>query len=135
MRNLTNMLHILQSLLGIIFGLFVAYAAYENAIDGSPEIAPGRFILSAILLVYSCFQFVRIFKWETSLVNLLFFLPIYSVFGLFWEYFSRGYIKGWAPSTVAEAKSQNLVGLFLLVLCIALAVWTTLKRPRSGGGG
>ena len=126
-----SIFHAFQAAGGIFFGVFVGYVAYANNVEGRPDLTPGRITLSILLILYSGLQFFRLYASKITLVQLLSYPVIYVMFGFFWEYSSRGYIKNWAPATASEASHQNYISLFVLILIAIIGVWATL-RNRSG---
>jgi hypothetical protein len=124
-------IHITTAIVGILFGLFVAYVGYANYIEGKPELMPGRLILSAVLIAYSLLQIRVLIKNNISMVQLLAFPVIYILFGMYWEYIFRGYIKNWAPAVQAEASQQNIVSMLVLCIIIFVALYITFKRSAN----
>ena len=127
-----TLIHGLQTSIGIVFGLFVGYVAYANSIEGRPDLMPGRIILSVLLVGYSVAQIVRLAKNRVTLLNLISFPIFYFVFGVFWEYSSRGYIKNWVPATQNVALFHNLVSLLIILALIGLAWLTTFRTKKNG---
>ncbi len=130
-RNYTKLVHGAQAVIGILFGLFVAYVAYVNGIEGKPILTPGRVILSVILVLYSAMQIWVLIKSKISKIHLFAYPIIYIIFGMFWEYASRGFVKNWPPGTHVEATYQNIVCLLIVCFIVFVALLTTFKRPAN----
>jgi len=127
-----KLVHGLQTSIGICFGLFAGCVAYANSVEGRPDLMPGRVILSVLLVGYSMAQITRLAKYRVTLVNLMSFPIVYLVFGVFWEYSSRGFIKNRAPATQDAALLDNLVSLLILLVLTGLAWLTTFRTKRNG---
>jgi hypothetical protein len=130
-RNYTKLIHGAQAIIGILFGLFVAYVAYANSIEGRPDLTPVRLILSVILILYSAMQIWVLIKSKISIIHLFAYPIIYIIFGMFWEYAARGYIKNWPPGTHIEATYQNIVCLLIVCFIMFVGLLTTFKRPAN----
>jgi hypothetical protein len=129
-RNII-VLHGAQAIVGILFGLFVAYVSYANSIEGRPDLTPVRATLSLILIFYSVMQILVLIKRKLSKIQLFTFPVIYTTFSLFWEYAGRGYIKNWAPATQAEATYQNVICMLILWFIVFVALVTTFKKRAN----
>lgn len=124
-------IHWVQVLIGIIFGLFVAYVSYANSIEGRPDLTPIRATLSVVLILYSAMQIWVLKKNQISKIQIFAFPIIYIIFSMFWEYAARGYTKGWSPATQAEATYQNVVCMLILSFIVFAALFTTFKRRAN----
>ena len=117
----------MQATIGCIFGLFVAYVAYANSIEGRPDLTPTRAILAVFLIIFSVSQFWVLLKKHATIIHLLSFPILYVIFGLIWDYASRGYIKNWEPATKNVAIQHNVFWLLILFILVALAILFTYK--------
>ena len=131
MKKFLIKFHSLQVILGFLFGLFVAYVAYANSIDGRPDLMPGRVLLAIFLLAYTGMHFVVLLKKQTTKIHLFTYPIIYIAFGLVWEYASRGYIKNWAPATKEIALQNNAIWLLVILSIMALAIVVTIKGQTN----
>ena len=128
MNLILKVLYILEAVFGIVFSLFIAFVAWENLSLGMPEIAPARFLLACVLLAYSSWHLKVAIKTSSSIFSIVTFPIIYVVFGIIYEYASRGYLKNWAPASENEALIANLVLGSILVCIVWLAVFLINKN-------
>jgi len=122
MKRFITTFQLITASCGLIFGLFVSYAAYRNGLEGRPDLVTGRYLISAVLIFYSTLQIVAAAKGFVTKTNALAFPFIYLVFGVYAEFFHRGFIKNWAPLTSSEALESNIFGLGSLALIAGMAL-------------
>lgn len=132
MNKYLTYLNYIQYSIGVVFSLLIAYVAVESYFGGRPDLTPGRICLAVVLAAYSLMN-IRMQKTNGFYFYKMYLFPIiYIVFGLLFEFWSRGYIKNWAPSTAEEALEANIFFLFILCLLFVAGTVTTLYKPKVG---
>ncbi|EAR08902.1 hypothetical protein MED297_04512 [Reinekea sp. MED297] len=128
MKITKSILHGTQSLLALLFSMFVVYAGIMNFLEGRPELGVYRIPCGILLLAYSLFNFYLVFKVEISKALIAVFPFGFLLFGSYWDYHFRGFIKGWAPATEQAATSQNIIGFSILAV---LGIFSVLPLWRQ----
>ena len=132
--SLLSRIYLIILSLSCIFSCLVIFAGVTNYFDGRPDLTAGRIIIGSLLLSYTWANIYVLKNKGFYLHKFVLFSPMYLAFGLYANFFHRGYIKNWAPSTTAAATDATVsfvIEFGVIFLAYGFVTFFTGNRAKN----
>ena len=132
--SLLSRVYLIILSLSCIFSCLVMFAGVANYFEGRPDLTAGRIIIGSLLLSYTWANIYVLKNKGFYLHKFLLFSPMYLALGLFADFFHKGFIKNWAPSTQAEATDATvgfIIEFGVIILAYSFVTFFTGNRAKS----